>query len=191
MTRLVGYTRELLPGEGTTTDADELRRAGAAQVFAEDRGGDAATRSVLRACLESLEPGDYLLVTSAARLSATVPNFLSTVAQLGAGGVGFRSLAETALCTGDGMVVDTAQLYAELEALKRQLVSLQTRAGMASAAKAGRRPGRPTVMTPDRVAMAIELRNLGRSTSHIARVLGVSPNAVQRALAATPNPDAT
>ncbi|WP_396655636.1 recombinase family protein [Microbacterium sp.] len=186
---MVGYTRELLPGEGTTTDADELRRAGATEVFAEEDGPDAGTRPVLHACLESLEPGDRLLVTSAVRLSVTVPHFLSTMAQLGTRGVWFRSLAEPALCTGDGTVADTAELYAELEALKRRLVSLQTRAGMATAATKGRRPGRPTVMTPDRVAMAIELRNLGRPTSHIARVLGVSPNAVQRALAATPPAD--
>jgi len=38
-------------------------------------------------------------------------------------------------------------------------------------------------MTPERVAMAVELRDLGRPVTHIARVLGVSANAVQRALA--------
>jgi transposase-like protein len=42
-------------------------------------------------------------------------------------------------------------------------------------------------MTADRVAMAVELRNLGRPVTHIARVLGVSANSVQRALAPLPD----
>lgn len=184
MTRVVGYTRELMPGEGTAADAGELRAAGAGEIFTEDPAADAGTRPVLQECLQSLGAGDCLVVTAAARLAPTVPQFLATVGQLTSRGVGFRSLAEPALSAEDGATVDPRAVYTELEGLRRRLVSLQTRAGMASAATAGRRPGRPTVMTPDRVAMAIELRNLGRPTAHIARVLGVSPNAVQRALLA-------
>lgn len=75
-----------------------------------------------------------------------------------------------------------------LEALRRRLVSVRTRAGMESAAASGKRPGRPTVMTPEKIAMAIELRNLNRPITHIARVLGVSANSVQRALAPLPTP---
>lgn len=51
------------------------------------------------------------------------------------------------------------------------------------AAATGKRLGRPTVMTPETVAIAVELRNLGRPVTHIARVLGVSTNSVHRALA--------
>ena len=122
----------------------------------------------------------------AAMLAPTVPQFLATVSGLTSRGVGFRSLSEPALCARVGVTVDPAGVFAGLEALRRRLVSLHTRAGMASAAREGRRPGRPTVMTPERVAMATELRNVGRPISHIARVLGVSANAVQRALSSTP-----
>lgn len=186
MTRLVGYTRELLPGEGAVADAEELDRAGVSQVFVDDARGDAAARPALRDCLGSLEPGDTLVVTSAAQLSHTVSHFVATVTALRARGVSFRSLSEPALSIGVGVSTDPGDVLAALEGLKRRLVSVQTRAGMASAAAEGRRPGRPTVMTPERIAMAVELRNLGRPNTHIARVLGVSPNAVQRALAARP-----
>lgn len=181
MTRLVGYTRELVIGAGTTSDAEQLALAGADPVFADEGSGESQERPRLRECLAFLQPGDHLVVTSAAMLSATVPQFLTLVNQLMAHGVHFRSLGEPALSA--GVEVDSTEVFAALESLRRRLSSLQTRAGMAAAANEGRRPGRPTVMTPERIAMAVELRNLGRPVTHIARVLGVSANAVQRALA--------
>ena len=97
------------------------------------------------------------------------------------------SLSEPALCTTPETVANPGEVVAAVEALRRRLVSVRTRAGMGAAAAAGRKPGRPTVMTADRVAMAVELRNLGRPVTHIARVLGVSANSVQRALAPLPD----
>lgn len=182
MSRLVGYTRELSPGTGTVEDAEQLRLAGTELIFSDGDPANATARPALRECLEILEAGDAVIVVSAAMLAPTVPQFLTTVAGLAARGVSFRSLREPALST--GAHVDPAEVYVALEALRRRLSSLQTRAGMASAASEGRRPGRPTVMTPERIAMALELRSLGRPVTHIARVLGVSANAVQRSLAA-------
>jgi DNA invertase Pin-like site-specific DNA recombinase len=111
---------------------------------------------------------------------------VSSVHALTMRGVGFRSLAEPVLCTGPEYASDLADVIDALDGLRARLVSLQTRAGMVAAAASGRRAGRPTVMTPERVAIAVELRGVGRSTTHIARVLGVSANAVQRALAPIP-----
>ncbi|MCR2764979.1 recombinase family protein [Microbacterium sp. zg.B48] len=182
MTRVVGYTRELFADAGATADADELERAGAEPVFADLTSADARTRPELAACLDDLDAGDVLLVTSSARLSHGLHHFISTIADLTARGVGFRSLAEPALSTGAGMVSDPAEVLAALEGLARRLRSVETRAGMRDAAAAGRRAGRPTVMTEDRVAIAQELRAQGRSFTHIGRVIGVSASAVQRAL---------
>ena len=181
MTRLVGYTREVTPGAGTTADAAQLTLAGAERVFTDDSADGAAERQGLRECLEFVEAGDTVVVTSAAMLAPTAAQFLTAVSGLAGRSVGFRSLAEPALST--GTAVDSAEVFVALESLRRHLSSLQTRQGMAEAASKGRRPGRPTVMTPERVAMAVELRDLGRPVTHIARVLGVSANAVQRALA--------
>ncbi|WP_409047879.1 recombinase family protein [Microbacterium sp. HA-8] len=191
MTRLAGYTRELASGAGTSADAEQLARAGAAPVFADEELAGARRSPGLQECLEFLEPGDTLLVTSAAILAPTVPQFLRAMSDIAGRGAGFRSLSEPALSARVGVAADPAEVFAALEALRRRLVSLQTQAGMASAASEGRRPGRPTVMTPERIAMAVELRNLGRPVTHIARVLGVSANAVQRALASTPAAEPT
>lgn len=186
MTRLVGYTRALAPDADTRSDVDALTRAGAVRVFADEAATDPRKRAGLTECLAFAEPGDALIVVSASHLSHAVTHFITTVSALTARGVGFRSLAEPALCTGSEHVVDPAEVIAALEALRRRLVSVRTRAGMQSAAAAGKRAGRPTVMTPEKVAMALELRNLDRPITHIARVLGVSANSVQRALAPLP-----
>lgn len=185
MTRLVGYTRELTPGSGTQSEVAALTAAGAARVFTDDAAADPRTRPRLAECLTFLEPGDVLVVPSASHLSHAVTHFVTIVSALSARGVVFRSLTEPVLCTGAGRV-DPAEVLVALEGLRRRLVSVRTRAGMASAAATGKRAGRPTVMTPEKVAMAVELRNLGRPITHIARVLGVSANSVQRALAPLP-----
>lgn len=186
MSRLVGYTRELAPTSSMAADIADLTRAGVERVFTDDASTDRRKRPGLAECLSFLEVGDILVVPSASRLSHAVTHFVSTVAGLVARGVGFRSLEEPSLSTGAEQVVDPAEVLAALEALRWQLVSVRTRVGMESAAASGKRAGRPTVMVPEKVAMAVELRDLGRPVSHIARVLGVSTNSVQRALGNRP-----
>ena len=184
MTRVVGYTRAVSSDQDVAAEVAALTDAGAEQVFTDAADANPRQRPVLTECLAALRPGDVLVASSASHLSHSVTHFVSTVAGLGERGVGFRSLSEPALCT--GVRVDPVEVLAALEALRHRLVSVRTRAGMASASAAGKRPGRPTVMTEERVAMALELRNLGRPVTHIARVLGVSANSVQRALAPLP-----
>ena len=187
MTRVVGYTRELFAGTDASSDADQLRRAGATQVFSDAASANPRLRPELAVCLRSLEAGDTLVVSSSARLSHSLGHFVSTMDDLAVAGVRFRSLTEPALATGFGPAEDPAQVWAALRGLQGRLKSLGTRAGMSVAAAEGRHAGRPTVMTDDRIAIAQELRNQGRSFTHIGRVLGVSTSAVQRAL--TPRPD--
>jgi len=102
-------------------------------------------------------------------------------------GIRFHSLAEPALSTGNDVQESDAVILA-LDAVRREFIGLRTREGLARAARDGRRPGRPSVMTPDRISMARELRVSGRPLSQIARVLGVSPSAVRRALQSPPSP---
>ncbi|MGA1828243.1 recombinase family protein [Microbacterium sp.] len=189
MTRLVGYSRELLIGADTPDDVDELKLAGAGEVFVDAASVDPRKRPALAECLGSLQEGDVLVVSSSDRLSHGLSHFVATVTALGARGVVFRSLTESALCTDAGPPADASQVLAALEGLRRRLRSLQTREGMKAAAAAGRRAGRPTVMTEERIGIAHELRNHGRSFTHIAEVLGVSTSTVQRAL--TPPADLT
>lgn len=177
---IFGYTRDLA-GDADEADVETLRAAGASVIHS-DIGSDPRTRPALDACLRDLQTGDELVVTSAARLSPSVSHYMVTAVGLSARGIRIRCLTEPVLSTGPGTASDSAEVMAALEGLRRQLRSLETKQGMLAAARAGRRPGRPTVMTEERIAMAVELRRLDRSYTQIARVLGVSTSAVQRAL---------
>lgn len=55
-------------------------------------------------------------------------------------------------------------------------------AGMAAARSRGSRPGRPTVMTPDRIATARTLAAAGTPVTRIAATLGIGRASVYRAL---------
>ncbi len=183
---LVGYTRKLA-GDVEAADAETLRATGTSVIHSET-GSDPRTRPALEECLRDLQSGDELVVTSAARLSPSVSHYMSTAVSLSARGIRIRSLTEPALSTGPGTASDSAEVMAALEGLRQRLRSLETKQGMLAAASAGRRPGRPTVMTEERIAMAVELRRLDRSYTQIARVLGVSTSAVQRALTDAASP---
>jgi DNA invertase Pin-like site-specific DNA recombinase len=182
VTRVVGYSRELFAGAGVTADVEELEAAGVELVFVDLAGVDVRKRPELAECLRVLRAGDLLVVTSSARLSHSLTHFVLTTTALASRGVRFRSIEEPALTSGVGQVSDPVEVLSALDGLARRLRSLETREGMKEAAAAGRRAGRPTVMTEERVAIAVELRRQGRSFSQIGRVLGVSASAVQRAL---------
>lgn len=182
MSRIVGYTSEINNGASTADDVAELERAGAMQLFSDVASDKPRDRPGLAECLASLTPGDELLVVRSDRLSPTLAHFVITVAELTDRGVTFRSLSEPALCTAAENPAGPGEVLLALKHLQRRLRALETRAGMVSASAQGRHAGRPSVMTEERIAIARELRNHDRSFSHIARVLGVSTSAVQRAL---------
>lgn len=178
MTRTVGYARAWWPGEDLSAQHATLNREDIDVIFT----GTGTDVEDLVQCVNMLDAGDTLVVTEAARLTGSLPRFVQAVAELSSRDVLFRSVSEPALST-DGQPVTAAETLVALDALRKTLVGLRTREGMHRAEAAGRRPGRPSVMTPERVAVAEELRRQKRSIAHIARVIGVSPSAVQRALA--------
>lgn len=173
MSETVGYSRW---SSGTTRDRVEraLEAGGAARVAVEASPGEEAI--ALEACLTSLMAGDTLLVVDAADLAPTLDQLFRILGMLDERGILFRSLAEPELST-DGGPALPADMVRAVESLRRRLVAQAT-----EAAPTARRPGRPSVMTEEKVAMALELRRQNRSITHIARLLGVSASAVRRAV---------
>lgn len=189
MTRTVGFARPL-PSSDLDADVAALRDAGA-ECVATDRADRAPGKSGLERCLRDLVAGDVLMVPSAAHVAGSVVDFVAVSVALGQRGVGLQSLAEPGLSSGVPGMPDASEALVALEALRHQLISQRTRAGMADATASGRRMGRPTVMTPERIELALELRTQHRSIAHVARVLGVSASAVQRALQNTGTAEVT
>ncbi|GAB2746836.1 recombinase family protein [Sinomonas soli] len=181
MAAIIGYAR--LGGAGLDLDAqvDALRAAGALKVFEDHSTG--RDRSGWQACLEQLQGGSTLIVTDLARIGRGVADLAGIVGELRARGVVFRSLAEPWLDTGSAHGPLIQDVFACIGAYERSRLNERTREGRAAARAQGRRPGRPTVMTPEKSAQARKMRNEGATLRGIAEALSVAPGTILRVLA--------
>ncbi len=119
-----------------------------------------------------ISPGDTLVVASLDRLSRSLQDLISIVADLRERGVGFKSLHEQLDTTTPGGRL-IFHVFAALAEFIRELIVEGTREGLDAARARGRVGGRPTVMTPEKLAAARALLP-DNSVSAIARIVGVS-----------------
>jgi DNA invertase Pin-like site-specific DNA recombinase len=123
------------------------------------------------------------------RLGRSLRHLIDTVAMLAERGVGFVSLQESIDTTTPGGRL-VFHVFAALAEFERDLTRERTHAGLAAARARGRKGGRPSVMTPDKLAAAREMYASGEHTvAAIAAVVGVSRASVYRHLA-PPGPPA-
>ena len=83
---------------------------------------------------------------------------------------------------GDTLLVRALDRSAGTEQIALDVIRENTRRGLEHARSQGRIGGRPTVMTPERLEAAQQLRAGGMSPQKIAEALGVSRATVGRAL---------
>jgi DNA invertase Pin-like site-specific DNA recombinase len=109
------------------------------------------------------------------RLSRSLQDLITTVADLRRRGVGFTSLHEALDTTNPGGRL-VFHVFAALAEFIRELIVAGTREGLAAARERGRTGGRPVVATPEIIGAARDLLpNPAHSITSIARLLGVSP----------------
>lgn len=184
---VIGYTRVSTLDQNLYSQVDALRAAGASRVFSDKLTGKTANRPGLQACLEHLRDneGDVLLVYSTDRLGRSMTDVVTIVAQLQRRGIQFRSLTEPFDTTtaGGELFFHICAAFAQMNG---RIISERTSAGLAAARARGRLGGRPTVMTPQRIATAETLRSTVPPTpwADIAQTLGVGASSVRRAVAA-------
>lgn len=185
LANVVGYTRVSTIAQDPALQHDALRAAGAVRIFTDYASGASRDRPQLAACLDFLQPGNVLAVWRIDRLGRSVPDLVSTVTGLAERGVQFRSLTEQIdTTTAGGELVFT--IFAAMAQMERRLLSERTRAGLDAARDRGRVGGRPTVMTPERLAAARTMRADGTTVTQIAATLGVGRSTLTRALGPSP-----
>ncbi len=176
---VIGYARVSTADQDTTPQEIALREAGAVRIYAEKRSGGGTALPEQEKALRDLQPGDTLIVTAIDRLGRRMTHLVMLIAELGERGIHFRSLSQgidTRTPGGELMF----HMLAALAQNERRQISERTKLGLAAAKARGRRPGRPTVMTTQRVDLARRLRNEGLSVNEVARALGVSKSTVLR-----------
>ncbi len=180
---VIGYARTSRPDGDIGSQVAVLREAGAVRVFA-DVGESAGRkdRPEWVHLLDYVREGDVVVVVGVARLARSAAQLAGIITMFGREGVHLRSLAEPLLDTTGAagkVVVDLAALFTVLESTAH---TEATRAGLEEARAEGRAGGRPTVITPDLLETARELRGQGHTYAHIARQLDVSKTTIRRAL---------
>lgn len=178
-----GYARVSTDDQDPAAQIDTLRAAGCDPIFVEHASGATMQRPEWHACNRGLGRGDTLTVVRIDRLGRSLADLVSTLDDLAARGVHFRSLTEgidTSTPLGR-MFYQLAAAFAEYE---RALIRERTCAGIDAARAAGRRFGRPPALTDEQRTLARRLRAQGEGVATIARMLEVSPSTIRRTLTA-------
>lgn len=176
-----GYARVSTDDQDPASQIDALRAAGCDPIFVEYASGATMQRPEWQACNRGLGAGDTLTVVRIDRLGRSLTDLVSTLDDLAARGVHFRSLTEgidTSTPLGR-MFYQLAAAFAEYE---RALIRERTCAGIDAARAAGRQIGRPPALTDEQRTLARQLHAHGEGVAAIARLLNVSPSTVRRTL---------
>lgn len=135
---------------------------------------------------EHQQRGDELVIPSLDRVAGTDTLAIEVIRDHAARGVKLRSLDEPWMDIDPTTAMGEAMLkiMATLAQLRVDMIRENTRRGVAHARSQGPIGGRPTVMTPERIAMAKTMREAEPPMSYaqIAQALGVGRSSVSRAL---------
>jgi DNA invertase Pin-like site-specific DNA recombinase len=161
MGMFVGYVRVSKSDGSQVVDLqkDALLAAGVdpSSIYEDHASGIRDDRSGLSHCLKALREGDTLIIWKLDRLGRDVRHLINTVHDLTTRGIGLKVL------TGQGAAIDTTTssgklvfgIFAALAEFERELIAERTRAGLAAARARGRMGGRPYVMTPAKLRLAM------------------------------------
>ncbi len=189
MGELLGYARVSTVEQNARLQTDALKAAGCYRVFTDRASGTLDERPELAKLFDQARPGDTVVVWRLDRLGRSLRHLIDTVNALSERQVGFRSLTESIDTTTSGGKL-VFHIFGALAEFERELIRERTQAGLAAARARGHHGGRPTVMTPDKVATARQMYAAKDFTVEaIAQVLGVSRASIYRHLTdPTPRP---
>ena len=185
----LGYARVSTIAQDEALQVDALQAAGSDRIFIDKASGRLAERPALDQLLAQLRPGDTVVTWRLDRLGRSLRHLLDLVGDLEERGVTLRSLSEAIDTSSPGGRL-TFHLFGALSEFEASLIREGTVAGLAAARARGRKGGRPSVWTPEKLSAARSMHAAGEhDVATIARILGVSRASVYRALSHRPRPE--
>ena len=180
---IYGYARVSTDGQSVKAQVEQLRAAGAEDVFRETASGAKTDRRELGRAFGALEAGDVLMVTRLDRLARSTRDLLNSLATIAEREAGFKSLADTwaDATTAHGRLMLT--VLGGLAEFERDLIRARTSEGRERAKVRGQHMGRPPKMTVAQKQEARRRRKDGEPVADLARSYGVSPAAIYRTTA--------
>lgn len=181
MSDFLGYARVSTTDQNPELQLDALNAAGCFRIWTDKASGAKTDRPELAAVMDTLRPGDTLVVWRLDRLGRSLAHLIETVDALEKRGVAFKSLNDPIdTTTSSGKLI--FQIFGALSEFERNLVRERTMAGLAAARDRGRIGGRPSSLTAAKKRQANKMRGDGVSMSEIAEVLGVARSTLYRNL---------
>ena len=180
---LPGYARVSTDDQNLGLQRDALEAAGCKKTFEANASGAKADRIGLAALMTVLRAGDTVVIWRLDRLGRSLKNLIELVERLEAAKVGLRSLQENIDTTSSGGRL-VFHLFGALAEFERNLVRERTLAGLAAARARGRMGGRPKLLDPAKLALALRLHHEDKHTiKEICQMLGISKSTLYNYLA--------
>jgi len=171
---LIGYARVSTVDQNPEMQHDALTAAGCERIFTDKASGAKTDRPELAKALDYVRTGDVFTVWKLDRLGRSLPHLVTTVNDLRARGVEFRSLTEGFDTTTIGGRL-VFHVFAAVADFERDLIRERTQAGLAAARVRGRLGGRPSRVTPAKLARARKLIEAREMTmDEVAKAVGLT-----------------
>ena len=183
---LVGYMRVSTDGDRQVLDLqrDALLSAGvdARHLFEDRVSGSRGDRAGLTKALAFLRPGDCLIVWKLDRLGRSLPHLLTTVTDLKARDIAFRSLTEqmdTTTPQGEFLF----HIFGALAQFEWSLIQERVQAGLAAARRRGRHGGRPASIDAEKLTAVTLALEGGATKAAVCRTFGLKRSTLIDSLA--------
>ena len=150
---LIGYARVSMMDQNPALQMDALRAIGCEKIFTEKASGSHRDRPELKAALNYLRKGDTLVVWKLSRLARSLTQIIKTAAEISEREIALKVLTQNIdTTTPEGRLF--FHMTAAFDEFQRELIVENTRAGLVSANKRGRRGGRPKAMNEQMLKQA-------------------------------------
>ncbi|HCU3398655.1 TPA: recombinase family protein [Escherichia coli] len=186
MSRVFAYCRVSTLEQTTENQRREIEAAGFAvrpqRIIEEHISGSVAAseRPGFTRLLDRMENGDVLIVTKLDRLGRNAMDIRKTVEQLATSDIRVHCLALGGVDLTSPAGKMTMQVISAVAEFERDLLLERAHSGIARAKAAGKRFGRPSVLTKEQQLMVIAQINAGISISAIAREFNTTRQTILR-----------
>lgn len=178
----IGYARVSTDEQNNSLQIDALQKFGIDKIYKEQASGKSKNRPELTRMLDSLRPGDSVVVWRLDRLGRSLKDLIELIEIFRIGGITFISISEQ-IDTSTAVGELTFHIFASIAQFERQLNSERTKAGLASARARGRFGGRKPSMTKQQIKLAQSmLLDKNISIKEAAEHFGVSRPTLYKAL---------
>ena len=191
----IGYARVSTDEQHLDMQLADLRKAGCKKIFQEKISGTKWERPQLHNMLETLKPGDIVVLWRLDRLARSTKMLLEITDRIMSSGAKFSSLSEPWADTTSPTGKMIMTFFAGMAEFERELIRARTGAGRKEALRRGVKFGRPSKLTDKQLRLAKRLLSEGNSIRDVATAFDIHYTTLYRLLrtdaSVAPHPVAT